>query len=83
MLRRRQRPPEPRSALHMLVLGTLGTWLLVTIAMIVNGALRVTILRPWLEERVADVVSAGLGIGLILLLTRPFFAQAAEAPICL
>jgi hypothetical protein len=79
MLRRRQRPPEPRSALHMLVLHTLGTWLLVTIAMIVNGAFRVTILQPWLGERVADIVSAGLGISLILLLTRPFLRRL-EAP---
>jgi hypothetical protein len=50
----------------MLMLRTFGTWLLVTIAMIVNGAFRVTILQPWLGERVADIVSAGLGIGLIL-----------------
>jgi len=79
MLRRRQRPPELRSALHMLVLHTLGTWLLVTVTMIVHGALRVTILQPWLGERVADVVSAGLGVGLILLLTRPF-RRRLEAP---
>jgi len=79
MPRRRQRPPEPRSARPMLILRTLGTWLLVTIAMIVNGAFRVTILQPWFGERVADVVSAGLGIGLILLFTRPFLRRL-EAP---
>jgi hypothetical protein len=79
MLRRRQRLPEPRSARPMLIVRTFGTWLLVTIAMIVSGAFRVTILHPWLGARVADIGSAGLGIGLILLLTRPFLRRL-EAP---
>src|SRR5687768_12760474 len=50
----------------------LGVWLLMMVGMIANGVFRVAVLAPMLSDRPANVLSAALGITIILAITRPF-----------
>jgi ABC-type multidrug transport system permease subunit len=53
-----------------------GVWLLLAIVMSANGIFREIVLRPRLGSTAADIISAALGIAIILLVTffllRPF-----------
>jgi hypothetical protein len=60
----------------------LGVWLLLAVAMSLNGIVREVALVPALKRTAADIVSAALGITIILAVTRPFlrpFAGRAAA----
>jgi hypothetical protein len=46
------------------------TWLALAVVMSINGVFRELALRPTLGPRIAPVVSAALGIALVLLVTR-------------
>jgi hypothetical protein len=46
--------------------------------MIANGIVRETLLLPALGRTMADVASAGLGIAIILAVTRPFLRRATD-----
>jgi hypothetical protein len=56
-------------------------WLLLAVAMIANGAVRALLLEPLLGAHVAELVSAGMAIALILLLTRPFIRSIGTATV--
>ncbi|WP_325308323.1 hypothetical protein [Longimicrobium sp.] len=53
----------------------LRVWLVLVVAMVANGALRAMV-EPRIGAAAAQVVSVAMGIGLILLITRPFIAAA-------
>ena len=48
----------------------LRVWLIILPAMIVNGALREVVLRPTVGPRASEVISAALGIAIIVVFTR-------------
>ncbi|HEX6747216.1 MAG TPA: hypothetical protein VF092_07935 [Longimicrobium sp.] len=50
----------------------LRVWLVLTVAMVANGALRAIVLEPRLGPATAQAVSVAAAIVLILLVTRPF-----------
>lgn len=58
---------------------TLGVWALLAVAMTANGILREVALAPALGRTGADVLSAALGIAIILATTRPFLRPLAGA----
>lgn len=64
----------------MSLLRILSVWVLLAVLMSVNGVLREAVLRPGLGDRPADVLSAALGIALILLVTAFGFRPLAGAP---
>jgi hypothetical protein len=47
-------------------------WVLLALAMIANGVVRLYLLLPLLGERGAELASAATGVVLILVITRPF-----------
>src|SRR3712207_335224 len=58
----------------------LGVWLLLCGAMVGNGFFRETALVPVLKRSAADIVSAALGVTIILALARPFLRRFAGQP---
>lgn len=58
----------------------LGSWLLLAVLMPLNGALREFGLKRVLDAPFADVISAVLGIAIILAVTRAAFRIAADTP---
>jgi len=58
----------------------LGAWLILAIAMPFNGAFRELVMKPRLSHPLADAISAGLGILIILGVTRMIFRIPAEMP---
>ena len=60
---------------------TLAVWALLLPLMIGNGILREIALVPALGRRPADVVSAALGIAIILAVTRPFIRRATDTTV--
>jgi hypothetical protein len=58
----------------------LGVWLLLCGAMVGNGILREAALVPALKRSAADIVSAALGVTIILAVTRPFLHRFAGQP---
>ena len=58
----------------------LGAWLVLAIAMPLNGAFRELVLKMRISDPLADTVSAVLGIMLILIITRVIFRIPAETP---
>jgi hypothetical protein len=65
----------------MSLLRVLGIWALLAVVMSANGVLRETILRPKLGSPPADVLSAVVGIALILVVTAFGFRRLAGAPL--
>lgn len=57
----------------------LGTWLLLAVTMSVNGAFREVVLRTALASR-ADIVSAVLGVAIIVLITRRLLRTTVPLP---
>jgi hypothetical protein len=57
----------------------LGTWLALAVAMSANGVFREIVLRPALDSRMPDILSASLGIAIIVLITR--WLLRADAPL--
>ena len=55
-----------------------STWLLLALAMSLNGAFREAVLKRVMAPAAADVVSAVLGAAIILLVTRLFFRAFAK-----
>jgi cation transport ATPase len=55
----------------------LAAWLILAIAMSLNGAFRELCLRRAVGSSQADAISAALGAVIILLVTRPFFRALA------
>ena len=58
----------------------LTTWVLLAIAMSLNGIFRETVLKRAMASAAADVVSAVLGAAIILLVTRPMFRSLRGSP---
>ena len=56
-----------------------GVWLILALAMIANGAFREFALRPALDAAHAGVISAMLGVAIILAITRWSFRGLAGA----
>jgi hypothetical protein len=56
-----------------------GAWLLLAIAMIANGAFRELLLKPSLGANNAELLSAILGIAIILIITRVALRRLAGA----
>jgi hypothetical protein len=56
-----------------------GVWVMLMLAMVANGVARLWLLVPLLGERNAELASAAIGIGLILLITRPFIRSLGVA----
>jgi hypothetical protein len=56
-----------------------GAWLLLAIAMIANGAFRELLLKPSLGANNAEILSAILGIAIILIITRVALRRLAGA----
>lgn len=54
----------------------LAAWLLLAVLMPLNGILRELWLKTLLDHRIADAISAGLGIAIILVVTRLVFRIA-------
>ncbi|HEX8904510.1 MAG TPA: hypothetical protein VF771_06695 [Longimicrobiaceae bacterium] len=54
----------------------LRVWLVLVVAMVANGAVRAFVLEPLAGAMAAQVISVAIGIGLILLITRPFIRSA-------
>ncbi len=54
----------------------IGVWLLLCGAMVGNGIFREAALVPTIKRTAADIVSAALGITIILVITRPFLRRA-------
>jgi len=50
-------------------------WLVILPLMVINGIFREVALVPGLDRTAADIVSAALGIIIILLVTRPFLRR--------
>jgi hypothetical protein len=63
----------------MSLIKLLGLWLILALAMIANGIFRVTVLQPRFGLTTAEVLSAVLGIIIILAITRPFLRPLAGA----
>lgn len=61
----------------MSLIKLLGLWVILAVAMIANGIVREMVLQPQFGSPVADIVSAGLGIVIILAVTRPFLKPLA------
>jgi hypothetical protein len=61
----------------MSLIKLLGLWLILAVAMIANGIFRVNVLQPRFGLPEADILSAVLGIVIILAVTRPFFRPLA------
>ena len=59
----------------------LATWAALALLMSANGVLRELLLRPRLPGRLADLLSALFGIGLVLLVTRIGFRPLAGEPL--
>lgn len=55
----------------------LATWFALAVVMSANGIFREVVLRPLLGDGLAPVVSAALGIALLLLVTRRLFPPLA------
>jgi len=51
----------------------LATWLALAVVMSINGVFRELALRPAVGPRIASVLSAAIGIALVLLTTRALF----------
>ena len=60
----------------MSILRFLAVWVAMAVAMSMNGIARELLLKRMLPPRVADLLSALLGIGLIALITRQGFRGA-------
>src|SRR5689334_13030786 len=58
-----------------------GVWLLLAVLMSANGVLREVALKPWIGTPPADVLSAAIGVVLILLVTAAGFRPLAGASI--
>ncbi len=58
----------------------LGAWLLLAVAMPLNGAFRELVMKPRIPHGVADVISAVLGVCLILGITRLIFRIPSDTP---
>lgn len=58
----------------------LGTWLLLAVTMSANGVFRELVLRPALGSR-ADILSAVLGVAIIVLITRWLLRASAPLPV--
>ena len=56
-----------------------GIWLILAIAMIANGAFREMALRPTIGAAQAGIISAILGVAIILAITRWSFRRLAGA----
>src|SRR5690242_9063793 len=67
-----------RSAMRFRRIG--GIWLLLCVSMIGNGIFRELALVPALKRSTADLVSAALGIGIVLGVSRPFIRPLAGLP---
>lgn len=61
----------------MSLIKLLGLWVILAVAMIANGIFRETVLQPQFGSPAADVLSAVLGIIIILAVTRPFLKPLA------
>lgn len=58
----------------------LGAWLLLAVLMPLNGALREFGLKRVLDSPAAELLSAALGIAIILIVTHAVFRIAPETP---
>jgi hypothetical protein len=58
----------------------LGVWLALCVAMVGNGIFREAALVPVFRRAAADVLSAALGIGIVLAITRLFLRGFAGRP---
>jgi hypothetical protein len=58
----------------------IGTWLVLALAMTLNGIVRETLLRRTMAGRSADVASAVLGVIIILAVTWLLFPPLADVP---
>lgn len=58
----------------------LTTWMLLAIAMSLNGLFREAVLKRSISGSAADVVSALLGAAIILFVTRPMFRPLRGSP---
>src|SRR5688572_20524427 len=56
----------------------IGTWMVLALAMSLNGVFRETVLKRMVSPAAADVLSAVLGAAIILLVTRLFFRAFAK-----
>ena len=65
----------------MPVLRVLGVWLILAVLMSANGVFRETVLRTSLGAQPADVLSAAIGITLILVVTAFGFRPLAGLPL--
>ena len=65
----------------MPVLRILAVWLILAVLMSANGVFRETVLRTSLGDRPADLLSAALGITLILVVTAFGFRPLAGLPL--
>jgi hypothetical protein len=63
------------------LLRTFGVWLLLAFLMSANGIFRETVLKSQLGPRPADVLSAALGITMILFVTAIGFRPLSGAPL--
>lgn len=61
----------------MSLIKLLGLWVILAVAMIANGIFRVNVLQPRFGLPEADILSAVLGIVIILAVTRPFLRPLA------
>lgn len=61
----------------MSLIKLLGLWVILAVAMIANGVFRETVLQPRFGLPSADVLSAVMGLVIILAVTRPFFKPLA------
>lgn len=59
----------------------LGAWLVLAVAMPLNGVFRELVMKPRIPHGLADIVSAVLGVGLILGITRWIFRIPSETPV--
>lgn len=64
----------------MSYLRLLGTWLVLAVAMPLNGALRELVLKQHLAHPTADLISAVLGVLIVLGITRALFRIPADTP---
>jgi hypothetical protein len=56
----------------------LGSWLALAVVMSINGVFRELALRPTVGPRVAAVLSAAIGLALVLLTTRVLFPPLTD-----
>ena len=57
-----------------------AAWVLLALAMSINGIFREAALKRWMAAGAADIVSAALGAAIILFITRAFFRRLAGQP---